>query len=271
MPQRPKTLTPSRGPLDLFGSEVRRYRELGKLSLAQLGNQIPYSSSMISAVERGESGCERIFAEECDRVLDTREALTHLHDGLFDGRTAAFPEHFADWPQYETTAETLRSYQPLVIHGLLQTPSYAEVLLYGDQQAVQSRIDRQIILTRNEPPPPRLIYILPERVLRSRVGTAAVMYEQLHQLADAVSRRLSVQVIPDGAPHPGNLGGFTIATLPGNLQTAYTLSEPHGRILDGLSELERLHQRFADISTYALPAELSAALIKEIAEELWKP
>lgn len=271
MPQRPKRLTPSRGPLDLFGSEVRRYREMAALSLAQLADQIPFSASTIGEIERGESGCERVFADECDRVLDTRDALAHLHDGLFNGRSAAFPEHFADWPDYESQAETMRAYEPLVIDGLLQTPSYADVLLYGDERAVQGRLDRQSILTRNEPAPPRLIYILPERVLRSRVGTAQVMHEQLHRLADAVSPRLSVQVIPDGAPHPGNLGGFRIATLPGNSRIAYTSSEPHGKILDGVSDIERLHERFADIATYALPADLSAALIREIADELWKP
>jgi len=271
MPQRPKRLTPSRGPLDLFGSEVRRYRELAGLSLAQFADKIPFAASTIGEIERGEAACDRVFAEQCDRVLDTREALTHLHDGLFDGRTAVFPEHFAAWPDQEAQAEILRSYQPLVIHGLLQTPKYAEVLLYGDQQAVQARMDRQAILTRSEPAPPRLIYILPERVLRSRVGTGEVMYEQLHRLADAVSPRLSVQVIPDGAPHPGNSGAFTIATQPGDLRTAYTVSEPRGRILDGVSDLRRLDERFADIATYALPAELSVALIREIADGVWKP
>lgn len=271
MPQRPKRLTPSRGPLDLFGSEVRRYRQMARLSLAQLADQIPFAASTIGEIERGESSCDRVFAEQCDRILDTRDALAHLHDGLFDGRTAVFPEHFAEWPDYEAQAEILRAYQPLVIDGLLQTPSYAEVLLYGDQQAVRGRIDRQAVLTREEPPPPRLIYILPERVLRSRVGTAEVMHEQLHRLADAVSPRLSVQVLPDGAPHPGNSGAFVIATLPGNMCIAYTASEPYGRILDGLSDVERLHERFADIATYALPADLSVELIREIADELWKP
>jgi transcriptional regulator with XRE-family HTH domain len=269
MPQRPKRLTPSHGPLDLFGSEVRRYRKLAGWSLAQLAEKIPYAPSTIGEIERGESGCDRGFAEECDRVLDTRDALAHLHDGLFDGREAVFPEYFAEWPDYESQAETLRAYEPLVIYGLLQVPSYADVLLYGDQKAVQGRLDRQAVLTRDEPCPPRLIYILPERVLRSRVGTAAVMHEQLHHLADVVSPRLSVQVIPDGAPHPGNSGAFVVATLPGDSHIAYAASEPRGRILDGRSDVERLNERFADIATYALPAELSATLIREIAEEVW--
>ncbi len=270
MPQPPKRLTPSRGPMDLFGSEVRRYRQLAGLSLAQLADQIPFAASTIGDIELGKSTCDRVFAVECDRLLDTREALAHLHDGPFDGRSARFPAWFEDWPEYEGQAETLRAYEPLVVYGLLQTPSYADVLLYGDQAAVQSRVDRQAVLTRDTPPPPRLIYLLPERVLRSRVGTTQVMYEQLHRLADAVSPRLSVQVIPDGAPHPGNSGAFVLATLPDESRRAYTSAEPCGRVLDGPSEVERLHERFADIATYALPAELSAGLIREIAEEVWK-
>jgi transcriptional regulator with XRE-family HTH domain len=271
MPQRPKRLTPSRGPLDLFGSEVRRYRDLAGLSLAQLADQIPFSASTIGEIERGESSCDRIFAEECDRVLDTREALSHLHDGLFDGRSAAFPKWFEDWPHVEGQAEVLRIYEPLVVTGLLQTPSIAEVLLYGDQDKIAGRLERQAVLSREDPSPPRLVYVLPERVLRSRVGTAAVMYEQLRYLADAVSPTVSVQVIPDGEAHPGNSGAFMIATLPGGEQVAYTEGEPHGIIRDGRSDIEKLNRRFTDISTFALPTTMSTAFIREIAEEAWKP
>ncbi|WP_433151098.1 helix-turn-helix domain-containing protein [Actinomadura nitritigenes] len=270
MPQRPKRLTPSRGPLDLFGSEVRRYRTLADLSLAQLAALIPYAPSTIGEIERGESACDRGFAEDCDRVLDTRDALAHLHDGLFDGRSAVFPEYFAGWPEYESQAEVLRSYQTLLVDGLLQTASYAEVLLYGDQAKIQGRLERQGILTRDNPPPPRLVCLLPETVLWHRVGTGAIMHEQLLYLADAISPRLSIQIIPDGAPHPGHAGSFSIARLPGGELTAYCEGEPHGRIIEGRSVIERLNERFMDLSTYALSAEQSKALIWQTAEERWK-
>ncbi|WP_165966441.1 helix-turn-helix transcriptional regulator [Actinomadura sp. 7K507] len=256
--------------MDLFGSEVRRYRTLAGLSLAQLGEQIPYAPSTIGDIERGQSGCDRGFAEDCDRVLDTREALAHLHDGLFDGRSAAFPEYFAQWPEHESGAEVLRSYQTMLVDGLLQTPAYADVLLYGDQTKVQGRLDRQAILTREEPIPPRLVCLLPETVLWHRVGTAETMREQLLQLADAISPLVSVQIIPDGAPHSGHAGSFTIARLPGGELIAYCEGEPHGRVVDGRSEIERLNERFMDLSTYALPTDQSAALIRQTAEERWK-
>lgn len=270
MPQRPKRLTPSRGPLDLFGSEVRRYRTLAGLSLAQLAELIPYAPSTIGDVERGSSGCDRGFAEECDRVLDTRDALAHLHDGLFDGRSAAFPEYFAEWPEHESRAEVLRSYQTMLVYGLLQTPAYADVLLYGDETKVRGRLDRQAILTRKEPVPPRVVYLMPETVLWHRVGTAEIMREQLFHLADAISPLVSVQIIPDGAPHPGHAGSFSIARLPGGELIGYSDAEPQGRIVDGRSEIEQLNERFMDLSTYALPADQSATLIRQTAEERWK-
>ncbi|MEV4670107.1 helix-turn-helix transcriptional regulator [Actinomadura sp. NPDC049382] len=270
MPQRPKRLTPSRGPLDLFGSEVRRYRTLAGLSLAQLAELIPYAPSTIGDVERGSSGCDRGFAEECDRVLDTRDALAHLHDGLFDGRSAAFPEYFAEWPDHEGQAEVLRSYQTMLVDGLLQTPAYAEVLLHGDETKVQGRLARQAILTRKEPAPPRIICLLPETVLWHRVGTAETMREQLLHLADMISPLVSLQIIPDGAPHSGHLGSFSIARLPSGESVAYCEGEPHGRIMDGCSVIERLNERFMDLSTYALSADQSGALIRQTAEERWK-
>jgi transcriptional regulator with XRE-family HTH domain len=270
MPQRPKRLTPSRGPLDLFGSEVRRYRTLAGLSLAELAGLIPYAPSTIGDVERGQNGCDRGFAEECDRVLDTRDALAHLHDGLFDGRSAAFPEYFAKWPDHESQAEVLRSYQTMLVDGLLQTPGYAEVLLYGNQTKLQGRLKRQAILSREEPVPPRLVCLLPETVLWHRVGTAEIMREQLLHLADVVSPLVTVQIIPDGAPHAGHMGSFTIARLPSGDLVAYCEGEPHGRIEDGRSAIERLNERFMDLSTYALSADQSAALIRQTAEERWK-
>jgi hypothetical protein len=165
----------------------------------------------------------------------------------------------------------LRIYEPLVVTGLFQTPSIAEVLLYGNQEKIAGRLERQAVLLRDDPPPPRVVYVLPERVLRSRVGTKAVMYEQLQHLADAASPTVSIQVIPDGEPHPGNSGAFMIATLPSGDQVGYTEGEPHGIIRDGRSDIEKLNRRFTDISTYALPASMSAVLIREIAEETWKP
>ncbi|MBW8484375.1 helix-turn-helix domain-containing protein [Actinomadura parmotrematis] len=263
-------LTPSAGPRHLFGSEVRYHRELRGHSLRALAALIPFGASTISEIERGLAACDLVFAELADGALETGGALARLHGGLFDGRAAAFPDHFVGWPEQESEAELLRSYQPLLVDGLLQTPDYARELLYGDEKAVEARMARQAILSRDEPLPPRLMVLMAEHVLWHRIGTAALMYEQLHHIADVISPRLSVQILPDGCGHSGHLGGFAIARLCDGHSVAYVDHEPAGVILGGRREVERLSERFSDLATYALPADMSGALIRETAESRWK-
>ncbi|MEU8123674.1 DUF5753 domain-containing protein [Spirillospora sp. NPDC049024] len=270
MPQPPKRLTPSNSPLDLFGSEVRRYRVLADHSIKQLADKIPYSASFIGAVERAECHCERNFAEHCDAVLDTKQALSHLHDGLFGDKRNGFPEWFRKWPAVEEQAGTLKVYSPIVVHGLFQTLEYASALLFGDRQAIDGRMARQVVLTRTDPLPPRLIYVLPETVLSYDVGGPEVMGPQLEYLAEVINPRISIQVVPNGAVHPGNRGEFMIATLPGGEEIAFADSAGRGIMQDTREDICRLKETFDAISTQALPTRLSADLIKHTIEEKWR-
>jgi transcriptional regulator with XRE-family HTH domain len=154
-------------PLKVFGSEVRRFRELAELSQAQLGDKIPISSSHIGKIERGETRCDRKLAVRMDEILDTRGSLPSLWDELVE--KAVFPAWF-DWPEIETEAIRLQSYECLVVYGLLQTESYAAALLEDDPQAVSARIGRQEILHRQDPPPPRL----PPRAAMAVMAVASV-------------------------------------------------------------------------------------------------
>ncbi|MBW8481444.1 helix-turn-helix domain-containing protein [Actinomadura parmotrematis] len=264
----PHKLTPNAGPRHLFGSEVRFHREAAELSLRGLADMIPFGASTISEIERGLVGCDLVFAELTDGALSTGGALTRLHVGLFDGRAPAFPDHFVQWPQREGRAELLRAFQPLAVWGLFQIREYAETQLYGDVGKVEARMRRRDVLTRETPP--RIVYLVPEHILWHRVGSPEIMYAQLLHLADSISSRVAIQVLPDGSPHPGHLGAFVLARLPGGEEVAYAEAEPHGQILDGRSDLEMLNERFTELATYALPADMSGALIRQTAEERWK-
>jgi transcriptional regulator with XRE-family HTH domain len=177
MGQEPKKLTPSKSAKDRFGSEVRRYRELERISIAALANKIPYSASYIGDVERGDSGCVREFAEACDGALNTREALQHLWDALYATTGSAVPDWFTPWPKIVDDAVMLRVYEPLVFYGLLQTPEYANAILFGDQGLVESRLAWQAVLAKTDAP--RLVYVLPEWVLHHDIGGPEVMAAQL--------------------------------------------------------------------------------------------
>lgn len=64
--------------LQVFGAEVRRYREDKGLSQAVLADRFPVSGSYVGAVERGETRCSRAFAVTLDEILDTRGSLPSL-------------------------------------------------------------------------------------------------------------------------------------------------------------------------------------------------
>ena len=72
-----------------------------------------------------------------------------------------YPEWFREWVDAEQQATALRTWQPILVPGLLQTRDYARALYQAWQPAASSddldalvgaRIERQAILDRAVPP-----------------------------------------------------------------------------------------------------------------------
>ncbi|WP_433227444.1 helix-turn-helix domain-containing protein [Actinomadura formosensis] len=269
MGQRPNDLRPWESPNALFGSELRRYREAAELSIAAfcelIQDSAPYSKSTIGAVERGESRPDRILAVHADRVLDTREALTHLWDGLFKG-TNAVPAWFADWAVQEPKFDAIRGYEPLVVPGLLQVPAYAAHLLDNDETAVEARLARQDILTGDTTP--HLMYVIDESVLHRGTGNPEVMRDQLQHLLALSSRRIRIQIAPLRL-HEGTRGAFAIGTLPDGDEVGYKDNAISGDTTTDRLEIKRLTGLFASIQSTAYPVDQSLELIAKVAKEKW--
>src|SRR5262245_42754233 len=197
-------------PVVKFGNMLRKFRESAGLTLDRLGERMGYTGSFIGQVERAERPPLREVAERADKALGTGKVLSWLWDELLAGKVF-FPEWFT-WPQFEARAGILRTAQNSVVDGLLQTEGYIRALLKGDETAVTARLSRQDVLTRDDPPPPRIFFLLTENVLYNQIGSSAIMREQLERLlnpGDAVS----VQIVPNGLVHPGQNGAFVLATL----------------------------------------------------------
>ncbi|WP_329519683.1 helix-turn-helix domain-containing protein [Spirillospora sp. NBC_01491] len=267
MPQRPNDLRPWESREALFGSELRHYREAAGFSCLQLSQKIPYAKSTISAVERAESGCDRKMAVEADRALDARDALTRLWDGLFKG-VGAVPTWFTDWFKREPDAMHIRSYQPLAVDGLLQTPAYATALLDGNEGAADTRMVRQKILTRSEPEPPNLLCVIDESVLYRDIGGRGVMRDQLGHLVALSSHRVRIQIVPC-VQHGGLSGPFVIGTFAGGNEVAYRDGVLRGETTVDREDIIRLGEIFALIQAHAYPLGQSIELIKKVAAEKW--
>ncbi|MHC0432379.1 helix-turn-helix domain-containing protein [Streptomyces sp. O3] len=129
----------------------------------------------------------------------------------------------SDFIGYEGSADCIRSFQALLVAGLLQTPDYARAVVRAapstltDEEVdafVTARMERQELLNRGDVP--RLCVIEGEAALRVKVGGAQVMRKQLdHLLAMADRPNVELQVLPDRAgAHAGLMGSFVLFGFP---------------------------------------------------------
>ncbi|RAY13587.1 XRE family transcriptional regulator [Actinomadura craniellae] len=254
-------------PQAIWGRELRHYRRAAGLTQAQLAALINYSESLISNIETGQVPAVPEFAAACDEALNTGGALLRQLDWR---KAERFPAWFGEWPVIETKATVLRTFELAVVPGLLQTPAYAGALLDGDESAVEARMERQQILFREDPPPPKLRCVLDEAVLLRPVGSPEIMHEQLeHLLKMAESPRITLQVVPFGV-HPGLQGSFWLASLgPGNSEVGYVETAVRGQIARNPEDLEILADLWDSIQAHALPQNASLDLIRRTVNERW--
>ncbi|WP_327048121.1 helix-turn-helix domain-containing protein [Microbispora sp. NBC_01189] len=158
-------------PQAIWGRELRHYRAQAGLTQAQLAQKVHFSESLVSGVETGQLPASPEFARCCDEALVTGGALLRLLDWR---KVQVFPAWFGEWREKEQAAVALRTYEPLVVPGLLQTDAYASALL-GDETAVAARLERQAVLSRATPEPPTFRCVLDESVLHRLVGGPEVM------------------------------------------------------------------------------------------------
>ena len=76
MPQRPKTLEPSRSARAWFGAELRHWRETRRLSQDALGASVHVSGDLISKIEKGQRPCKPDLAVTLDAALGTGGVLS---------------------------------------------------------------------------------------------------------------------------------------------------------------------------------------------------
>jgi hypothetical protein len=124
------------------------------------------------------------------------------------------PDELRSLMLQESSASAIRSYEPLVIPGLLQTEGYARAIFEwaarndkeGIELLVNARISRQSLLRRRMPP--RCTFFIHERALRSVLGNAQIMHEQILFLVFSASLpHCSIRVVPESAGTYGMVGG----------------------------------------------------------------
>jgi transcriptional regulator with XRE-family HTH domain len=273
-----RELDPTAGPLHFFGAEVRRWRTAAGQSQEQLGQLIGYSAALVGRVELGERSPSLDFAAGCDRALPAAGGLFGRLYELARHWEGGYPSWFAEWVEAERRATMLRTWEPLLVPGLLQTPDYARALFLAwhaadsdDQvdQLLGARMERQAIFQRDDPP--TLWAVLDEGVLRRRIGSAPTMRGQLRHLLEVSERStITMQMVPgEAGAHVGLLGAFSIAAFANAPGIVYFDTPDQGHIMERRSVVAKISEIFDRVRADALPRGASRDLIRKVAEEQW--
>ncbi|WP_176611532.1 helix-turn-helix transcriptional regulator [Actinomadura sp. WMMB 499] len=245
---------------------MREAKGIKQETIAHLTNM---SVAQVSRIENGKRRASRSFTDIIDDHLEAGGALIALWNDLNkDGHPV--PVWF-DWPKIEADAAMLVSWEPMLITGLAQTRAYASALLAGNEEAVEARLSRQAILTRDDGrDSPTLSLLIDEQALHRQVGDAETMKGQLeHLISLSMLSNVTVQVVLGNGEHDGNMGAFVVATMDDRSEVAYVESAVRPITTDDPADLSVLARTLFALRSRALNEDMSRELIRKVVQEKW--
>jgi transcriptional regulator with XRE-family HTH domain len=269
-----------------LGQELRRLRELKGMTAEEVAERLLVSQSKISRLENGRRSISQrdvrdlcgVYEVEDQRIVDSLMQMAK------DSRQQGWWHAFGDIPYsvyigLETDAESLRTYEPQIITGLLQTRRYAEALIQGAlpetsvadiEKRVQVRIRRQERVTA-EHNPLRLWVVLDEAALRRIVGNKQIMREQLEYVAEMSQLpHITVQVLPfDVGAHPGINGQYSILEFSDTADSSVVYIEgvTSDLYLEKPLDVQKYTVMYEHLRAQALNVEQSRQRIEDVAKE----
>jgi len=262
-------------PVLVFGKVLKALRERAGMSQKQLADMVNYSGSFISAIENGTKPAKFSLVQRLDQVLSAGGALIAVWPITTVG---AYPSWFAQVAELEAEATKIHEWEMRYIPGLLQTADYAREVMCAnrprpaksgdDDESIEcdvaTRIERQDILTRDDPP--RVWFILEESVLYRLFGSPAVMAKQLEHLESVAElNNVIIQILPlDATGHSGAEGPLKIIEFSDSPSLGYTEGRWSGRIIETKEEFALAMSHFDLIRASALPPKRSLERIAEV-------
>ncbi|AIA04185.1 MULTISPECIES: helix-turn-helix domain-containing protein [Streptomyces] len=268
-----------------LGQELRRLREDKGLTAEQVAERLLVSQSKISRLENGRrSISQRDVRDLCGVYeVDDRRIVDSLMQMAKDSRQQGWWHAFGDIPYsvyigLETEAASLRTYESLLVPGLLQTPGYAEAVIPGAvpelapedlEKRIQVRMRRQDRV-RDQERPLRLWIVLDESALRRVVGSHLVMREQLEHLVEVSTLpHVTVQVLPyDTGAHAGMSGTFSILEFDdaADSSVVYIEGVTSDLYLEKTNDVHKYTIMYEHLRAQALSADASREFIAEAAK-----
>jgi len=267
--------------------ELRKLRVAAGLTQAQVAQAVGMSESKIGKQEKAKIG---IYPKDLHKILDLYRVTDQRRVELLDAtrhtkeRGALYvygsrklPEDWQALIDFESEANTILIYQPLVIPGLLQTPEYARVIIQATgvdlseaeiHGLVSNRMSRQELLSRANPV--KLHAILDQGVHTRPFGRAPDLVRQLNYLLETAGRsNITIQVIPiDAGLYTGLNGPFNMLKYDDKPSLIHLESKISNLFLDEEEQIEVYKRTWDELCALAYNVEKSVDFISAIATRL---
>lgn len=274
--------------------QLAQLRRLRGMTQSKLAASMNVATQAVSRWETGHSDVALDNIQPLACALDlTVERLHRVLDNVDDelsggtGETETIqrlvPEWLTAYVAQEQSASRIQSYESNVVHGLLQTRDYAQVVASESDytrgrassrtdKLVQLRLRRQAALTRAVEPL-ELEVVMSETTLRTRVDGRETMHHQLRHIVDMADLpNITIHILPfSSGYHTATRGSFTLLTFPWEAEssptTGYTESYIGGNYIDTRYQIDHFAILYRHLRQMALTPSDSIKFVQQVAEE----
>lgn len=251
---------------------LKEWRERAGITHASLESQKFASSSKMTRVESGKHAValETVWAL-CGRYGCSPEEMAEAtalceganQPGWIEEFFGVVPDWLGIYAGLEGAADEIQTYDPELVHALLQTPEYARAVIGTAEgitpgrldQLVEFRLERQKRALEGEHDA-KITCLIGEAALKYRVGEPQLMKDQIRHL-ERLSTRVGILILPFSAGlHPWMNGSFAIISFDAELgEKPFVYSDTHtgARYLETEKHLTEYRKIFGKLIAKGIP------------------
>jgi len=270
-------------------AELRRLRADSGLTRDDVAGRLDWHPTKVTRIETGQ--WTRLNVRDVRDLLDLygvtdeaqREALVQLardarQRGWWHTYGDVLPSEYTHFIGLEAETASVRTYQQVLVPGLLQTEDYARAVIGAFRSHdTSTELDRRIAVRHErqrrviEDRSLDLWAVLGEGVVRQLVGSPAVTSAQLRFLVEASDLpNVTIQVLPYSAgAHGAMVGAFEILGFPDPVDpdVVYLENMASALFLEDPADISRYVQVFDYLRAAALSPQATRAMLTAAAEE----
>jgi transcriptional regulator with XRE-family HTH domain len=275
-----------------LGAALKRHREAAGLDQSTAASAILKSITKVSRLESGHVSAsplevrtllDRYGVEDADERsrLEQLARSSNERGWWLDYQEIVRPG-YADHITLETDSTYIRSWEPALVPGLLQTPEYAEAVITSGPTFIPSERVTELVKVRQE---------RQKRIEAGRVHFTAIVWEpavlslaahgpiirnrQLQRLLDAGERQnVTVQILPQAASTAAGMSGAFVAFSFGvepNVEAVSVRTVANTTVVESPEDLALYVNVFDQLRSAAMSPMDSAERIRQLLEEAPAP